>query len=83
MNIPPDRLIPRLEQLIKNKGQLTVMHGNGSGMGLYWSANISGWPYCSGGTLEQALDELVFRHAQLDRESLQATINAIDASSNL
>lgn len=84
MNIPPEALFPRLERLIENKGSLCVVKSNGSGMGLYWSASVGGnWPFCAGGTLEQALDQLVFRHAQLEREALQAQINAIDASANL
>lgn len=74
-----------LENLIKEKGRLSVHYdAGGGGVGLYWSADINRrWPYCSGSTLEDALYVLVSEHNRLKKEALQKQINAIDESSNL
>ena len=77
-------LFEELERLIKQKGHLTASNTTGGGMGLYWMTSIGHeWPYCSGATLESALKNLISEHHRLEREALQARINAIDGSAQL
>jgi len=75
----------QLDKLVKAKGELNVSYeAGGGGMGLYWCATVGReWPFCSGGTLEGALKNLVSEHTRLEREALQKRITEIDASAQL
>ena len=78
-------MLENLEIIVKSKGTLTVTHTpGGSGMGLYWCADIDHkWPHCHGHTLEEALKVLVNESLRLEKEELQKRINEIDSSSQL
>lgn len=67
-----------LARLITKHGTLHVTHSSGgSGVGLSWTASINGWPFCSGGTIIEALEQLVTAHLALERRELQKRINEI------
>jgi hypothetical protein len=78
-----DSLNDRLETLLKRTRKTLRITHCADPVGNSWSADLGDWPFCSSGTIPHAIESLVNRHGQLEKEELQKRINEIDQSASL
>lgn len=78
-----DSLNDRLETLLKKTRKTLRITYCADPVGNSWSADLGDWPFCSSGTIPHAIESLVNRHGQLEKEELQKRINEIDQSASL